>query len=50
LDDLIVGAWSASPSGQSDAGKSYVIRVSFHCFEITLFQNIQVRYPVLFVS
>jgi hypothetical protein len=25
LDDLIVGAWSASPSGQSDAGKSYVV-------------------------
>ncbi len=25
LDDLIVGAWGASPSGQSDAGKSYVV-------------------------
>jgi hypothetical protein len=25
LDDLIVGAWSADPSGRSDAGKSYVV-------------------------
>ncbi|WP_445013901.1 beta strand repeat-containing protein, partial [bacterium endosymbiont of Bathymodiolus sp. 5 South] len=25
LDDLIVGAWTADPSGKSDAGKSYVV-------------------------
>jgi hypothetical protein len=25
LDDLIVGAYQADPSGKSDAGKSYVI-------------------------
>ena len=25
LDDLIVGAWGADPSGKSDAGKSYVV-------------------------
>jgi hypothetical protein len=24
LDDLIVSAWAADPSGKSDAGKSYV--------------------------
>jgi hypothetical protein len=30
--------------------ESCVIRVSFHCFGIAFFQNIQFRYPVLFVS
>ena len=25
LDDLIVGAWGADPSGKSEAGKSYVV-------------------------
>jgi hypothetical protein len=25
LDDLIVGAWGADPSGKTNAGKSYVI-------------------------
>ena len=30
--------------------ESSVIRISFHCFGIVFFQNMQFRYPVLLVS
>jgi hypothetical protein len=38
LDDLIVGAWGASPSGQSDAGKSYVVFGKTNSSAINLYQ------------
>jgi hypothetical protein len=45
LDDLIVSAWAADPSGKSDAGKSYVVFGKANSSAINLSAIADVQHP-----